>query len=186
MEPAAPDQSAQATPAEPVLDHPLSAAYEDGRRPWAWGNLDQGEISVQEAILDVWVIAYNDELVGDQTGLIPACWRQHLPLVHELPVLYWAWWFSHVDEQTEISVAADFYGKTLPGFRSRLGELLGPGAANCRKGRHSDGFTGEFVDCRDAIADRLSGSVDDDAQFTGRALTAFPSTRVKKTHAPKA
>lgn len=169
---------AEAVPAEPVLDHPLSAAYEDGRRPWVWGNLNRDEVGVQEAILDVWVVAYNDELVADQSALIPACWRQHPPLLHELPVLYWAWWFSHLDKQTEISGATDFYSETLPGFQRRLGELVGTGAANCRKGRHSDGLTEEFVDYRDAIADRLNRNISD-SEFSTRALTAFPMASVK-------
>lgn len=163
---------------DPQLDHPLSAAYEDGRLPWVWGNLTRNEIDVLEGILDLWVVAYNDEYVTEASHLIPACWRQHPPVLHDLPVIYWTWWFNHHHPDTQIAGTTSFYETTLPKFRERLGELLGPGAANCRKNRHSDGLSGEFVDYRDAIADRLTNA-GGDHEFGTRARTAFPDTRIK-------
>lgn len=157
----------------PGIDHPLAAPFDQGRLPWVWGNLTVGEVEVLEGILDNWLVAYNNEYVNDAAGLIPACWRAHPRLVHELPVIYWAWWFTHHHPATSVMNTLDFYGDKLRDFQQRLSELAGPGVVNCRKGRHSDGEAREVAEQRQAIAAHL---IDDpaDPAFTRHIAGAFP------------
>ena len=106
--------------------------------PWAWTNLTSEEANWLDAALDGFVDDYNHTYIATIEEIIPACWRLHPALVHELPVQFWSWWAAHLDPRGSINQAADYYTRILPAFHSRVsGKLLGPGAVNCRKGNHA-------------------------------------------------
>lgn len=130
--------------AEHVQHMRILAARVDPRTatgpPWSWANLtDEENVWLDKAIV-AFVIAYNDTYTSQLDHVIPPCWRDHPALAAELPVQLWAWWAAHVDEQSTVAAALEFYDRHLPAFKSRLSvELLGRGAVNCRKGRHTGG-----------------------------------------------
>ncbi len=126
---------------------PLSKLIEDGRPPWAWSNLDDEEAQELHTSLLWFIHTYNSQYAVEVTHVIPACWPEHPRMVHELPVLYWAWWMSHRDRKATPGDAAVFYSETLVRFQDRLPTLLGDGAVTCRKGKHS----GESTELRNAV-----------------------------------
>lgn len=143
--------------ADPRLAVPLpaqpdsSARFDDIRRlarrldpkdpatpPWAWTNLTSEEADWLDSALDGFVHDYNHTYVATIEEIIPACWRLHPALAHELPVQFWSWWTAHLDPRASINQAADYYTRILPAFHTRVTtRLVGPGAVNCRKGQHS-------------------------------------------------
>lgn len=157
----------------PPFDHPLGVALQDGKLPWVWANLDDTDSLILEALVDGFAAAYNRQCVTEVTGLIPGCWREHPRLLHELPVLYWGWWFAHHHPEATLSDAQSYYEEHLPRFQGRLGELLGSGATNCRKGKHSSGANNEL---REQLTgtERLLGNASDPG-FHDRVTTAFPA-----------
>lgn len=108
------------------------------RPPWTWANLTVEEAQWLDLALDQFVSSYNHVQATRIEEVIPPCWRQHPGLTQELPVQLWAWWAAHLDEQSTVFVALDYYDRHLPAFKGRLsGGLLGKGAVNCRKTKHT-------------------------------------------------
>lgn len=106
--------------------------------PWAWTNLTNEEADCLDAALDGFVDDYNRTYVITMEEVIPACWRLHPALAHELPVQFWSWWAAHLDPRATVNQAADYYTRILPAFHTRVAtRLLGTGAVNCRKGSHT-------------------------------------------------
>jgi len=68
----------------------------------------------------------------------PACWRQHPALTQELAVQYHGWGYIHRRPDATALEALDYYTRTLPSFRQRVGDLLAPDASKCRMGRHPE------------------------------------------------
>ena len=107
--------------------------------PWAWSNLTEDEAQDLDANLEAWIGDWNRHLALEPRHLITACWRRHAALVQELPVQFFAWKHIHRSTGATAPEAADYYGRTLPGFRDRLAAqhgLLGPDSAKCRAGKH--------------------------------------------------
>lgn len=105
---------------------------------WAWSNLTVREAEDLDAKLDDWVGDYNRHLAVKMEHLVPACWRQHPCLAQELPVQFHGWAYIHRNGEASALEALDYYTKTLPSFRERVGDLLAPDASKCRMGRHPD------------------------------------------------
>lgn len=113
------------------------------RPPWSWSNLTVDEAEVLDVMLTDWVADYNTQHTTDTGHVIPACWRQHPALAHQIPVLFWTWWDTHRNPDAQIQLAGEWYGRHLPAFQERLDGLLGQhgqhgSAANCRAGKHDD------------------------------------------------
>lgn len=115
---------------------PLSKLIQDGRPPWAWSNLSDVQAEELHTSLLWFVHTYNTQYAVELSHMIPACWPEHPRMVHELPVLYWAWWGAHRDKNAAIGDATTFYRETLTGFQERLPALMGSGVTTCRKGDH--------------------------------------------------
>lgn len=108
------------------------------RPPWTWASLTSDETEWIDAALEHFVNAYNHTHVTQLEDVIPPCWRLHPGLSQELPVQLWAWWAAHLDEQSPILAALEYYDRHMPSFQYRLRSvLLGKGAVNCRKGSHA-------------------------------------------------
>lgn len=123
---------------------PLSKLVAGTRAPWVWSNLDESEARELHLSLLWFVDTYNSQYVTDLDEIIPACWPLHPRMVHELPVLYWAWWAAHRAPDATIGDATSFYGDTLSKFQSRIGSLMGAAFTGCRKGSH-DGDSSEML-----------------------------------------
>ncbi len=135
---------------------------EPGGPPWAWPNLNAQEAGWLDDALDEFVNTYNRIHVALIDEVIPACWRLHPPLAQEMPVQFWSWWSTHIDAKATIAMAVDYYTRTLPTFQTRLTtRLLGKGAVNCRKGKHTRNPDPAITD---AISFDPAGTADD----TGR------------------
>jgi hypothetical protein len=125
--------------------------------PWSWTNLTSEEADWLDAALNGFVDDYNRTYVTTIEEVIPACWRQHPALAHELPVQFWSWWTAHLDPRYTVNQAADYYTRILPAFLTRVAtRLLGPGAVNCRKGNHARSSDPDVAAA--VIAARTSGT----------------------------
>lgn len=110
-----------------------------GGPPWAWPNLTTQEAECLDIGLDEFVDTYNRIHAHAVDDVVPQCWRLHPALAQELPVQFWAWSAAHLDEQSTILTALEYYNRHLPAFQTRLSsKLLGKGAVNCRKGHHTN------------------------------------------------
>jgi hypothetical protein len=117
---------------------PLSKLVDGNRAPWVWSNLDEDE-ALELHLSVLWFVdTYNNQYVTDLSEVIPACWPLHPRMVHELPVVYWAWWAAHRAPTATVGDATRFYGDTLPKFQSRIASLMGATFSECRRGTHSD------------------------------------------------
>lgn len=117
---------------------PLSKLVDDNRAPWVWSNLDEDEAGELHLSVLWFVDTYNNQYVTDLSEVIPACWPLHPRMVHELPVVYWAWWSAHRAPTATVSDATFFYGDTLPKFQTRIAALMGAAFSECRRQRHDD------------------------------------------------
>lgn len=118
-------------------DTPASAS-QPRRPPWTWTALERSERAALARMIDVYVSTYNHVHAITENELVPPCWRQHPGLATELAVQVWLWYFAHLDPNTSPAIAGDYYGRHLPGFRSRLDRLLGVSPGECRRGEHPD------------------------------------------------
>lgn len=125
---------------ELLLERYEAAAGEDEPRrpPWTWAALDRAERAALARMVDVFVSTYNHVHAVKDNELVPPCWRRHPALAAELAVQVWLWYFAHMDPKASPAVAGDYYGRHLPGFRSRVDRLLGVSPGECRQGEHPD------------------------------------------------
>jgi hypothetical protein len=118
-----------------LFDQPTIS--DDPRRPpWTWSVLHTDERIALGRMIDVWVDTFNHVHATDPTDLVPPCWRRHPGLATELAVQVWLWYTAHIHPQTTPLIAGDYYLRHLPGFRGRLGHLLGSSPPECRRGQH--------------------------------------------------
>lgn len=123
----------------------LLARYDDPgneqsprRPPWTWSALTPAEAGAMARLVDVYVETYNHVHAVTEDDVIAPCWRLHPGLATELAVQVWLYYAAHLDTKATPMLAADFYGRHLPGFRSRIDRLLGRSPGECRAGQHRD------------------------------------------------
>jgi hypothetical protein len=109
---------------------------EPRRPPWTWAALNQDESLALLRMCNVFVSSYNMVHALDEKELIPPCWALHHELAAEIPVQVWLYYAAHLDAKASPLIASDWYGRHLPGFRSRVDRMLGGGPKECRKGEH--------------------------------------------------
>ncbi|MGH3709281.1 MAG: hypothetical protein ACRDRQ_14520 [Pseudonocardiaceae bacterium] len=114
------------------------SAEQPRRPPWTWTALDRAERAALARMVEVFVSHYNHVHAITGKELIPPCWRRHPGLAAELAVQVWMWYYAHLDPKASPALASDYYGRHLPGFRSRLDRLLGVSPGECRRGEHPD------------------------------------------------
>jgi hypothetical protein len=99
---------------------------------WCWRSLgEQGRDELWSQLKD-WVdwIRHRYPLAKK----IPTCWAEHPELVEELTALWLAWQAAYEQPDAQLTAAADWHDRWLPGLLHRLEH--GPHAINCGDGHH--------------------------------------------------
>jgi len=115
------------------------------RPPWSWSVLTEAEAAELEAVVTSFVESYNEIHATAPRHVIPPCWPRHPGLAVETAVLAWTWYASHIDPAATAHQAAEYYERYLPGFRSRLDDMLGRSPMECRQGSHPGTWRNEVA-----------------------------------------
>jgi hypothetical protein len=99
---------------------------------WCWRTLGEQGAGELWSQLEDWVawIRHRYPLAKK----IPPCWPEHPEVVEELTALWLAWQAAYEQPDTQLTAAADWHDRWLPGFLHRLEH--GTHAINCSETHH--------------------------------------------------
>lgn len=145
------------------------------RPPWTWSALCHRERTALARMIDVWVDTYNYVHATSPSDLIPPCWRHHPGLATELAVQVWLWYNAHIHPQATPLIAGDYYLRHLPGFRSRINQMLGASPPECRRGEHPTTWRSDTETHLAAYTTPFDSAVDDHVHQLGELHFGFLS-----------